>query len=614
MANENVDDVNAVDTESENMAPQVKYLTKSAVSLTYSLAIGVLVAIAVAVGAGIVITRMIEPLSASVANGVIWSGAVVGLLAASSVHNFLSSLPPEQSRHNLIWPVRIIWILCSARAFFWLVYPVNNSWILGSPYNTGDLGLHLGFIRYMGSGIDFWKENPLLTGEMLHYPVGMDFFNCMLVLLGMDVFQSFVVVGFGMSLLTLLCLERWGGSWAVAAFLFCGGTAGFLIFKTGQLMDYQYDVEWKSLFLSLFVTQRGLLFAIPAGLTILYDWRHRFAPEPAPRLPLLWTTLLYIAMPIFHLHTFLFLSLLLLWIFIFGNHSIKVRSAGLVLFTFVPASYFVLSTTSIGHGASMFHWHPGWMMKESDTLFFWLQNFGLWLLLLFWLTGIVIYKFIKKQPFPNIDFACIFAVIITFLLCSFISFAPWPWDNTKLYLWAYLCSLPFLWKWLLAPLDIQWRALLILMFLFSGAISTLGGLHVDTIHPRLANRRELDHIMSVLNRIPPEQGSFLTLPTYNHPVFLAGRPISVAYPGHLWSHGYDYTEKENAVRSVLKGDQNWQQSLKLLNPRYIFWGTREAEAYPHSTRPWLATSTPIANGEWGTLYRINDTEPEPEKE
>src|SRR4029077_14214502 len=134
------------------------------------------------------------------------------------------------------------------------------------------------------------------------------------------------------SLATFYAFYRWGGTFGVAGFLFNGGVAGFQIlnfFNTstfGKFSDYQgiSAIAWKSIPLSKFVTQRGLLYAIPAGLLLLWHWREQFfrigavagVADPDTMVndrgcsPLpFWVELaLYASMPLFHVHTFLALS------------------------------------------------------------------------------------------------------------------------------------------------------------------------------------------------------------------------------------------------------------------------------------------------------------------
>ena len=70
------------------------------------------------------------------------------------------------------------------------------------------------------------------------------------------------------SIATGVALWRWGGAFAMAAFLFNGGLAVLLALPHPDIDALQEHLDWKSIPLALFVTQRGLLYAIPAGLAL----------------------------------------------------------------------------------------------------------------------------------------------------------------------------------------------------------------------------------------------------------------------------------------------------------------------------------------------------------
>src|SRR5205814_2880251 len=96
----------------------------------------------------------------------------------------------------------------------------------------------------------------------------------------------------------------------------------FDFLRTLKFVDYQggKTIAWKSIPLTMFVTQRGLLYAIPTGLLLLWSWRERFRQTEAKdrrRAPLpFWVELsLYASMPFFHVHTFLALTIVLVSLF-----------------------------------------------------------------------------------------------------------------------------------------------------------------------------------------------------------------------------------------------------------------------------------------------------------
>src|SRR5205085_11377084 len=108
---------------------------------------------------------------------------------------------------------------------------------------------------------------------------------------------------------------------AMFGFLANGGFFAVMILTKPQLADFQSEFVWKSLALALFATQRGLLFALPAGLFLLSSWRARLFGGEGPALPRWGEVLLYASMPLFHFHTFLFLSVLLAAWFLLQNGS-----------------------------------------------------------------------------------------------------------------------------------------------------------------------------------------------------------------------------------------------------------------------------------------------------
>ena len=74
-------------------------------------------------------------------------------------------------------------------------------------------------------------------------------------------------------------------------------------------------------------------------------------------------------------------------------------------------------------------------------LLFWPMNFGVLLLLVAWL-GWRLAKD-ERAVWPR---ALFFPALFIFLLCCFVKFAPWEWDNTKIMIWSYLAIVPLAWQ------------------------------------------------------------------------------------------------------------------------------------------------------------------------
>src|SRR6266487_3327209 len=453
------------------------------------------------------------------------------------------SPPARRYRHLWLWVMATCCALFAVRSFCWLLYIDGDQLKIQSPNNLGDLALHVTLIRNFASGVALWPDNPIYVFSKLRYPAGMDLFNALLCLLHVDLIRGLVWTGLLASLATFYAFFRWAGAFGVAGFLFNGGTAGFQFFKTFKFLDYQGDktIAWKSIALSMFVTQRGLLYAIPAGLLLLWHWREKFfrgAPvaeagdlgtqsqrlqrsrlQPLP----FWVEVsLYASMPLFHFHTFLALSIVLFFLFIFeclqqlkfivelvgkGGDGVRrlvsdrarwgellgdtrMHALTVVAGALLPASFFVWLTTDHFHAGSILKPHLGWVMGNAE--------FG---------------------------------------RSNLFQFAPWEWDNLKLMMWGYFIVLPFLWTDLIARWTIPVRIVVCIALFGSGFVTLLGGLAANRAGWGFADRAELDAVGDVVRHLPVE-ARFAAYPTFNHPLLLQGRKVALGYPGHLWSQGF----------------------------------------------------------------------------
>jgi hypothetical protein len=338
-------------------------------------------------------------------------------------------------RRFWFWAVAFCFAVFAVRSFCWLLYIDGSELKIQSPNNLGDLSLHLTLIQNFANGVVLWPDNPIFVFSKLRYPAGVDLFNALLSLIHVDLLIGLAWVGLLASLAIFYGFYRWGGTFAIAGFLFNGGIAGFQFLKTFKFLDYQgtaadiahKPIAWKSIALSMLVTQRGWLYAIPAGLVLLWHWREKFfsgvptinpdssaetspqpddsaTSQPRPRKgPLPWWVELsiYASMPLFHLHTFIALTIVLvvglfferaselkfiatlvrndgiagigrlishpkMWPQIFHGAPIRRHAAAMLIAAFIPASFFVWLTTDQFHAASVLKWHPGWAQDSPD--------------------------------------------------------------------------------------------------------------------------------------------------------------------------------------------------------------------------------------------------------
>jgi len=501
----------------------------------------------------------------------------------------------------------VIFLAFAVREFSQVIFVVNDSIRVLSRNNLGDICLHLTHINYLGSNPRFWPDNPIFAFDKLHYPIGLNLFNAELAQVGIEPQAGIILVALFGSLLTLRALFLFNGSFGVAAFLFNGGLAGFLFFQSFALKDYQQDLAWKSIPLSMFITQRGLLYAVPAGLLLLHHWRTTLFQRQLNRgLPFWAEWLLYSTMPLFHLHTFLFISFLLLCWFLFGDPNWRSHLLGLALFSLVPATFWVYCVTGFSKAGAI-AWKPGWMTDPHEApWWFWLQNFG------FFLAACVAFLIYLCLPTKSVDrdarqMLRLFFLpsAFVFLACSFVKFAPWEWDNTKLFFWAYLVLLFCLWEGVLKKCPLQARIPVFLGLFFSGFISLVGGTLADPDGFEIGRASQWRQVSDATRSFPPE-AVFAIYPTYNHPLLVNGHRVVMGFPGHLWSHGLNYRSVESKLQSLMESDTGWQTIAKELGADYLFWGPLEQANYPDSDKEWEGTCKVVAQGPWGRIFDLRN--------
>jgi hypothetical protein len=564
-----------------------------------------------------------------------------------------------------LWLLGVCFLMFAVRSFCWLLYIDGSELRIQSPNNLGDLSLHLTLIRNFANGVALWPDNPIYVFSKLRYPAGMDLFNALLCLVHVDLIRGLVWTGLLASLATFYAFFRWAGTFGVAGFLFNGGFAGFQFLKTWKFLDYQgteadvahTPIAWKSIALSMFVTQRGLLYAIPAGVLLLWHWRETFFRQGAQGregrrsrpLPF-WVELsLYASMPLFHVHTFLALSIILFFLFIFeclqpakfivnlvrtegiggirrlisdpaGRGQLvggtRMHALKLVACALLPAFFFAWLTTDHFRAGSILKPHLGWVMADpafgrASFFQFWSDNFGIFIPLALLLIGICGWRAwqtgLKWNQESSEAIAFLLPALAIFISGLLFQLAPWQWDNIKLMIWAYFLVLPFLWKDLIAHWNLPARALVCIALFGSGFISLFGGLSVGRPGFGIANRLELAGVGDAVQRLPVE-ARFAAYPTFNHPLLLEGRKLVLGYPGHVWSQGFpDYIKPNNSLIQLMQGAENWREIARSLHVRYIFWGREEMAKYAASKRPWEANAPVIAFGPWGAIYDLEPT-------
>ncbi len=541
------------------------------------------------VGSTVVCGVVTGLLTGHIGVGVSALSLVVGLAAAicASWHTRDSWISRPQ--HPASWLLMAVFAFAVWRGFFFLIYSDGSALRIGNVNNLGDLPKHINYIIHL-SRTQFWPANPLIASGAIHYPFGMDLLNALLASCGVGLKESLVWTGLLSMAATWMLLMRWGGAFAVAGVLFNGGLLGFLFFSEFNLRDYQAEAAWKNIFLSLIVPQRGFLFALPAGLLVMCGLSE-LLHEHGSKVPRWIGGSILGVMPLFHLHTWMFLvGLLGFWI-MFGPRRLRRELVIAYVPGFLVSIAFAYAVSDGFSGGSHIRWAPGWMAGEGGVSF-WMINFGFFIPLL---AGVLILA--RKNVY---DRMWLWPCSILLLLLSLFAFAPWLWDNTKLFIWCYICVLPVLGKYLSGMHFLPRLGWYIGLF-FSGAVSLFGGLLDPGVE--LMPRKRL-HAAEMLLRSLPTESRIACAPEFHHPAYFLGYLMAAGYDGHLYGHGLDYGLLMQQLEGLMNGEQNAEQMGKELQATHILWSELEARRYPASTQKWKEFSRLVRSVEGAELYQL----------
>lgn len=474
------------------------------------------------------------------------------------------------------WPYSKLWILTisvgGAFQFLYLLYEVQGSYFVGNPNNLGDLPLHINFIKVFAKGLHFWPQNPEFAGESLRYPFGMDLFNALFEVIGISTRAHLVLVGLLMLGLAIGLLLRLGGEWLLLAFFLSGGFVSWqgLVQGTGWLPGS--EIDWKNLFLAVFVTQRGFLFALPAGLWLIGKLeQQKLSKREKIQVSLIWGALAF-----FHLHSYLFLSLFL------GLRLIIQRRLsslfGVVLAAFALGLPLVLQMLMGGENLThALGWSWGWTYSAAEQqgdsfLIYFMRNFGSWIAvlpILFWLMIRPLAKDNQEsgqgQDSKQLRFELALLFVLGFFFFNF-RVAPWAWDNIKVLLWVYLLFHLYFCRHFLSRISSSWQMLLALCFFYPGIIQFFSsypsaGRAAKLTPPVLSAECQMSAIK--VNEVVVSRGDF------DHALLFQGTLLALGYEGHVWSHGYDLNKRKEQVTKILKNEEGWDLAARELKAAWI---------------------------------------------
>jgi hypothetical protein len=153
---------------------------------------------------------------------------------------------------------------------------------------------------------------------------------------------------------------------------------------------------------------------------------------------------------------------------------------------------------------------------------------------------------------------------LLFFVSNLVKLAPWEWDNIKVLIYWFVCSLPFV-AFVLAWL---WNGGRITKIVAVGCLIVLtasGALDVWRTVSGEVNYKIFDkNAVAVAEQIKLKTAPnalFLNAPTFNSAIVLSGRRSLMRYTGHLASYGIDFGERETDVKRIYAGESGATEIL-----------------------------------------------------
>jgi hypothetical protein len=223
-----------------------------------------------------------------------------------------------------------------------------------------------------------------------------------------------------------------------------------------------------------------------------------------------------------------------------------------------------------------FEWQYGWDRGKENAIWFWLKNAGLFIPLTI---AAVLWQ--GKKPLVSRQLLLYLAPFsLCFIIPNVLKMAPWIWDNIKVLFYWWVASAPLV-AILLARLWQKGPAAKFLALVLFGCITLAGALDVGAIVLRSNKFQVFDSngvgFAELVKEKTEPRALIIHAPVHNHPVFLTGRRSLMGYPGHIWTHGLNYTQRESEIRRIYAGGSDAPSLLQRYGVQYAVVGPHERD-------------------------------------
>lgn len=463
----------------------------------------------------------------------------------------------------------------------------------------GDLPFHLSTISQISYGNHFPPENPFYSGVPLVYPYLINFLSAILVYEGMSLQNSIIIPGMILSLALIgviydfvlyLTRNRLISFLTIILYFFHGG-AGFYYFlkdnsfnlmtilhslaSPQSIKEYSHlfdqNIQWANFLSRMIVPERSILFGISTGIIILRILYFREEITKIKIFDLIIVSILISYLPLLHTHTALVMVILLpiLSLFLLKKSFWQKQLLNYFLVAFMTIVLLIpqipLFLNHVQESSGFFKVHFWWLKSQDESpLVFWLKNLYLYL------PFSLLILLNPKIGIFNIKLLQICGLVL-FIIMNIFLFSPYAWDNVKFLFWAGLffaiAAATILGDLLKKNFLVRTFAVFIMLTMVSTALLSLWReINVNYI---LFSKEDVEVAIKIKNTTPKDS-IFLTFKIHNSPASnLAGRQILMGYPGSLWVHGINYSQRELDINKMYSGSDEADQLFKKYKVDYV---------------------------------------------
>jgi hypothetical protein len=494
-------------------------------------------------------------------------------------------------------PLVVIGVFVLRWALFWasaLNYTPDGLWA-GHINIWGDWPQHLGDVTSFAYSANFPPMHPRLVGHHYDYHYLPALTAAAFVKLGLDPTTALTLHSFLFSVLVTLGLyafarrltdDRGVAALTLVLFLVGGGLGWVLTVAEinnshsllGTLLQQPWNASrqgaanfrWENIYFAFIMPQRGYLYGLPLGLLCLTLLLAAVETNEARLFGL--AGIVVGLLPLAHLSTLLSFALIMPFLCLLFPSRWWLLFFGVWVALAVPQLYFQQGGER-GATAAL-RLQVGWIASPDSWPWFWLKNLGAFVPL--WLVALA-----QRDLLPAQSRRFLWGFMPVFVIANLVVFQPWDWDNHKVLVYWFLavCILVaalLMWTWRQqSSLVVRGMlAVVVLTMTLSGLLINLHQL-LGKDRYQLANLEEIA-VAEAIRLQTPEQAVFAVGLQNNHPVpMLTGRSVVMSYPGWLWTHGIDVTERERDLREIYALSENAPALLQKYRVDYVVIGPNE---------------------------------------